>query len=164
MWLDIHALISDQLYLEKRLATSKVNNAILVIRHFEGHFHFSHILSVNVWFLTNWYWVVWSKPQLGTRSRGIQSIIEAINQIANSMGPRLAHLGPVSPRIAPCWPHKPCYQGTWQINICCRFWLCTLVSCEIINFIYTMSGSVESVCILSTFFVYTNFYCMVIVT
>ena len=25
-----------------------------------------------------------------------------------------AHLGPVSPRWAPCWPHEPCYQG----NIC----------------------------------------------
>ena len=22
-----------------------------------------------------------------------------------------AHLGPVSPRWAPCWPHEPCYQG-----------------------------------------------------
>ena len=22
-----------------------------------------------------------------------------------------AHLGPVGPRWAPCWPHKPCYQG-----------------------------------------------------
>ena len=23
-----------------------------------------------------------------------------------------AHLGPVSPRWAPCWAHEPCYQGT----------------------------------------------------
>ena len=23
-----------------------------------------------------------------------------------------AHLGPVGPRRAPCWPHEPCYQGT----------------------------------------------------
>ena len=22
-----------------------------------------------------------------------------------------AHLGPVGPRWAPCWPHEPCYQG-----------------------------------------------------
>ena len=22
-----------------------------------------------------------------------------------------AHLGPVDPRWAPCWPHKLCYQG-----------------------------------------------------
>ena len=22
-----------------------------------------------------------------------------------------AHLGPVSPRWAPCWPHEPCYKG-----------------------------------------------------
>ena len=27
-----------------------------------------------------------------------------------------AHLGPVGPRWAPCWPHEPCYQGgsTWK--------------------------------------------------
>ena len=23
----------------------------------------------------------------------------------------VAHLGPVGPRWAPCWPHEPCYQG-----------------------------------------------------
>ena len=28
-----------------------------------------------------------------------------------SLGPHGAHLGPVSPRCAPCWPHEPCYQG-----------------------------------------------------
>ena len=25
-----------------------------------------------------------------------------------------AHLGPVGPRLAPCWPHEPCYQGCWS--------------------------------------------------
>ena len=25
-----------------------------------------------------------------------------------------AHLGPVRPRLAPCWPHEPCYQGRRQ--------------------------------------------------
>ena len=24
-----------------------------------------------------------------------------------------AHLGPVGPRLAPCWPHEPCYQGSY---------------------------------------------------
>ena len=32
-------------------------------------------------------------------------------QIAKSMGQHGAHLGPVGPRWAPCWPHKPCYLG-----------------------------------------------------
>ena len=27
------------------------------------------------------------------------------------MGQHGAHLGPVGPRWAPCWPHGPCYQG-----------------------------------------------------
>ena len=37
-------------------------------------------------------------------------------QIANFMGPTWAHLGPVGPRWAPCWPHEPCYQGTGRKN------------------------------------------------
>ena len=32
-------------------------------------------------------------------------------QIAKLMGQHGAHLGPVGPRWAPCWPHEPCYQG-----------------------------------------------------
>ena len=26
-----------------------------------------------------------------------------------------ANLGPVGPRWAPCWPHEPCYQGTFTL-------------------------------------------------
>ena len=37
-------------------------------------------------------------------------------QIAKFMGPTWAHLGPVGPRWAPCWPHDPCYRGSH----CCR--------------------------------------------
>ena len=29
----------------------------------------------------------------------------------SSWGQHGAHLGPVGPRWAPCWPHEPCYQG-----------------------------------------------------
>ena len=29
----------------------------------------------------------------------------------SSCGQHGAHLGPVGPRWAPCWPHEPCYQG-----------------------------------------------------
>ena len=32
----------------------------------------------------------------------------------SSWGQHGAHLGPVSPRWAPCWPHEPCYQGCWH--------------------------------------------------
>ena len=24
------------------------------------------------------------------------------------------HLGPIGPRLAPCWPHEPCYQGWFR--------------------------------------------------
>ena len=40
-------------------------------------------------------------------------------QIAKFMGPTWghsgAHLGPAGPRWAPCWPHEPCYQGSWPL-------------------------------------------------
>ena len=31
----------------------------------------------------------------------------------SSWGQHGAHLGPVGPRWAPCWSHKPCYQGVY---------------------------------------------------
>ena len=37
------------------------------------------------------------------------------SQIAKFMGLYGAHLGPVGPRWAPCWPQEPCYQG-WIIG------------------------------------------------
>ena len=38
-------------------------------------------------------------------------VIPAMPQIAKFMGQHGAHLGPVGPRWAPCWPHESCYQG-----------------------------------------------------
>ena len=38
------------------------------------------------------------------------------SQIARFMGQHGAHLGPVGPKWAPCWPHEPHYQG-------CLVWL-----------------------------------------
>ena len=32
------------------------------------------------------------------------------------MGQHGAHLGPVGPRWAQCWPHEPCYQGILLIS------------------------------------------------
>ena len=29
---------------------------------------------------------------------------------------RGAHLGPVGPKWAPCWPHEPCYQGNFDTH------------------------------------------------
>ena len=55
-------------------------------------------------------------------------ILDTVSQIANSWGQHGAHLGPVGPRWAPCWPHEPCYQGLafllsfiewppWQVSV-----------------------------------------------
>ena len=40
-------------------------------------------------------------------------------QIAKFIGPTYgAHLGPVGPRWAPCWPHEPCYQSPHYWSLC----------------------------------------------
>ena len=39
------------------------------------------------------------------------------SQIAKLMGPTWAHLGPVGPRWAPCWPHESCYQGCLKLGL-----------------------------------------------
>ena len=38
-------------------------------------------------------------------------IVTCIPRSQSSLGQHGAHLGPVGPRWAPCWPHEPCYQG-----------------------------------------------------
>ena len=50
-------------------------------------------------------------------------------RLQSSWGQHGAHLGPVGPRWAPCWPHEPYYQGTailflvWVIYFeACRKW------------------------------------------
>ena len=34
----------------------------------------------------------------------------------SSWGQHGAHLGPVGPSWAPCWPHEPCYQGLHTVH------------------------------------------------
>ena len=36
-----------------------------------------------------------------------------LTQEQSPWGQHGAHLGPVGPRWAPCWPHEPCYQGMY---------------------------------------------------
>ena len=51
------------------------------------------------WTLTCWYLVsIFQFYLLNTQRTG-------------SWSHHGAHLGPVGPRWAPCWPHQPCYQG-----------------------------------------------------
>ena len=49
------------------------------------------------------------------------------------MGPTWAHLGPVGPRLAPWWPHEPCYQG---------YHMCACVF-EWVNLIHTVMYTVH---------------------
>ena len=36
-----------------------------------------------------------------------------------------AHMGPVGPRWAPCWPHEPCYQGSHAVWVVISIYLMT---------------------------------------
>ena len=36
--------------------------------------------------------------------------------IARFMGQHGAHLGPIGPRWAPCWPHELCYLGQYSVT------------------------------------------------
>ena len=42
----------------------------------------------------------------------------------SNMGvPTWAHLGPTGPRWAPCWPHEPCYLGSYDSRKSRQMWL-----------------------------------------
>ena len=46
-------------------------------------------------------------------------------RLPSSWGQHGAHLGPVGPRWAPCWPHEPCFQRSSHIEACMKwqtFW------------------------------------------
>ena len=40
-----------------------------------------------------------------------------------SWGQHGAHLGPVGPRWAPCWPYEPCYQGIFYLLGFCTWYM-----------------------------------------
>ena len=40
-----------------------------------------------------------------------------IPRLQSSWGQHGAHLGPVGPRWAPCWPLEPCYQGLYSLQL-----------------------------------------------
>ena len=46
----------------------------------------------------------------------LRLLITEISKLQGSWGLDGAHMGPTGPRWAPCWPHKPCYQGTSRTN------------------------------------------------
>ena len=59
----------------------------------------------------------------------------AITQIARFMGTTWGPRGLVGPSWAPCWPHKPCYQGrsnvenvsmAWRLHGSLCYWKCAI--------------------------------------
>ena len=68
----------------------------------------------------------------------------------SSWGQHGAHLGPVGPRWAPCWPHEPCYHGIYvemavlpfRSNIChCLHQKVSLKSRHAIEILNTGTGN-----------------------
>ena len=59
--------------------------------------------------------IMWASWRLKPYSRQFDSSITRFSNVHNSKSPDSkvhgAHLGPLGPRWAPCWPYEPCYQG-----------------------------------------------------
>ena len=68
-----------------------------------------------------YFCALWSASQIVRIMESMYFMIKVIiSQKQSSWDQHGIHLGPVSPRRAPCWSHKPCYQGcfrVWTVNI-----------------------------------------------
>ena len=59
-------------------------------------------------------------------------------QIAKFMGQHGAHLGPISPRWAPCWPHEPCFCDFQNLfKFCATQWWTGLSTGDEYSFMVT---------------------------
>ena len=64
-------------------------------------FRKTQVVAIGSILVHFWYIMTWGRGSTQGKCLRLQS----------SWGQHGAHLGPVSPRWAPCWPHEPCYQG-----------------------------------------------------
>ena len=71
--------------------------------------------------------------KLGTLGQGLPRTPKCPPRQQASQGQHGAHLGPVGPRWAPCWPHEPCYQG------CVCHWRCDFVVDKLEHYLFTLS-------------------------
>ena len=61
--------------------------------------------------------VVHLKPEFLNKSSSIHCAEGVVVFLFPDCNVHGAHLGPVGPRWAPCWPHEPCYQsGLYQFT------------------------------------------------
>ena len=68
------------------------------------------------------YYLFWLSATI--YCNGSSNIHVTSSQIAKFMGPTNgAHLVPVGPRWAPCWPHEPCYLGQYADIMTWKCWL-----------------------------------------
>ena len=88
-----------------------------------GDFRFKSSCAFFKWPLI-WWWEWWRScgydiwclpcmaPGVAGRRHAATGIFLGLPRQQSSWGQHGAHLGLVSSRWAPCWPHEPCCQGT----------------------------------------------------
>ena len=70
---------------------------------------------------------------------GVQRFLPSITLITRFMGPTWAHLGPIGPRWAPCWPHELCYLG--------RYCICfEIIQCADVMYFHLYAVCAETTC------------------
>ena len=63
------------------------------------------------WYIVRKWWLSASQSLPTHTYDLLTAMYERYPQTAKFVGPTWAHLGPVGPRLAPCWPYEPCYPG-----------------------------------------------------
>ena len=71
-----------------------------------------------------WCNKIWVTMLIFTIMAAIYYRVTPLHRQQSSWGQHGAHMGPVGPRLAPYWPHEPCYQGRFLITFhgCCLLW------------------------------------------
>ena len=79
---------------------------------YEASWHFEEAKVAYILTSMRFVWQTYSFMPLPTAVNFPTSFLYINNpRLQSSWGQHGAHLGPVGPGCAPCWPHKPCYQG-----------------------------------------------------
>ena len=88
---------------------------VLFIMYYSKTVHYLLILHDRNPIARKWAWLSWVQTIVYVLPQSPQNYSNISSQTTKFMGPTWAHLGPVGPWWAPCWPHEPCYQGLQSV-------------------------------------------------
>ena len=89
-------------------------NSIMIIcsLSYHGQIHVQDTMGPSWRKLLCYFWIVNRFCAVYPIYHGCLCLCSLIARFMGlTWGQHGAHLGPVGPRWAPCWPHEPCYQG-----------------------------------------------------